>query len=148
VVLIGATGARMVGFALVAVGLTALPVAAGVAVLRHRLLDIEVIISNAVIYALLTTLVAGLYGGTTTLIQRLSIMFIGQQSDATLIVAATIAAITFTPVKNRLQAAVDQRFKSGGAQEPLAPAATLAELSAEVARLRAKIEPVPEPCSR
>src|SRR5919202_1182104 len=115
VVLIGAAGARMVGFALVAVGLT--------------------------------TLLAGLYGGVTTLIQRLSILFIGQQSDATLIVAAMIAAIAFTPVKNRLQAAVDQHFKSGGAQEALAPTATLAELAAEVARLRAKIEPVAEPSS-
>jgi hypothetical protein len=147
VVLIGAAGARMVGFALVAVGLTALPLAAGVAILRHRLFDIELIISNTVIYALLTTLLAGLYGGVTTLIQRLSILFIGQQSDATLIVAAMIAAIAFTPVKNRLQAAVDQHFKSGGAQEALAPTATLAELAAEVARLRAKIEPVAEPSS-
>ena len=143
VVLIGAAGARMVGFTLVAAGLTALPLAAGLAILRHRLFDIDVIIGNALIYALLTALVAGLYGGVTTLIQRLSILFIGQQSDATLVVAAMIAAIAFTPVKNRLQAVVDQRFKSGSVpSQALAPAVTLAELSAEVARLRAKLEPV------
>jgi hypothetical protein len=54
-----------------------------------------------------------------------------------------IAAIAFTPVKNRLQAVVDQRFKSGSVpSQALAPAVTLAELSAEVARLRAKLEPV------
>jgi hypothetical protein len=141
VVLVGAVGAGKVGFALIAVGLTALPLTAGIAILRNRLFDIDVIISNALMYAMLTTLVAGLYGGVTTLVQRLSILLVGQQSDATLVMAAIVAAIAFTPVKNRLQGVVDQRFKSAGApKEPLAPAAAVAELSAEVARLRAKVE--------
>jgi hypothetical protein len=143
VVLVGATSARMVGFTLVAVGLTALPLAAGVAILRHRLFDIDVFIGNAVLYALLTALVAGLYGGLTMLGQRLWVLAAGQQSDATLVMAAIVAGIAFTPVKNRLQAVVDRRFKSGGApKEAPASAAALAELSAEVARLRAKLEPV------
>jgi hypothetical protein len=147
VVLIGAIGAPMLGFALLALGLTALPLAAGIAILRHRLFDIEVIISNAVIYTLLTAFLAGLYGGVTTLIQRLSVAFVGQPSDATLVVAAMLAGIAFTPVKNRLQAVVDQHFKSGSSPDT-APvcAPTLAELSAEVARLRATIEPLAEPC--
>ena len=148
VVLVGATSARTVGFALVAVGLTALPLAAGVAILRHRLFDIDVLIGNAVLYALLTALVAGLYGGLTMLGQRLWVLAAGQQSDATLVMAAIVAGIAFTPVKNRLQAVVDRRFKSGGApREALASAAALAELSAEVARLRAKLEPMATPAS-
>jgi hypothetical protein len=140
-VLLAAAGAWRVGFALVAVGLTALPLVAGLAILRHRLFDIDVIISNAVLYALLTALVAGLYGGVTTLVQRLSLLLAGQQSDATLVVAAIVAAVAFTPAKNHLQAVVDRRFKSGGArEEPPAPAAAVAELSAELARLRAKVD--------
>ena len=140
-VLLAAAGAWRVGFALIAVGLTALPLTAGIAILRDRLFDIDVIISNVLIYAMLTALVAGLYGGMTTLVQRLSILLVGQPSDATLVMAAIIAAVAFTPARNRLQAVVDRRFKSAGApSEPLAPAAAVAELSAEVARLRAKVD--------
>ena len=140
-VLVTAVGAWRVGLAIVAIGLPALPLTAGIAILRSRLFDIDVIISNAVMYATLTALVAGLYGGVTTLVQRFSIFLLGQQSDATLVIAAVIAAIAFTPAKNRLQGVVDQRFKSAGTpDEPPAPAAAVAELSAEVARLRAKVE--------
>jgi hypothetical protein len=114
-VLIGAMGAWTGGFALVAFGLTALPLAAGIAILKNRLFDIDVIISNALTYAALTALLAGLYAGVTVLVQRLSVLASGQQSDATLILAAVIAGIAFTPVKNWLQAWVDQRFKSGNA---------------------------------
>jgi hypothetical protein len=140
-VLIGAMGAWNGGFALVALGLTALPLTAGIAILKNRLFDIDVIISNALTYAMLTALVAGLYGGVTTLIQRLSVLVSGQQSDSTLMLATIIAAIAFTPVKNRLQALVDQRFKSAKApNDAPASAATVAQLAAELARLRAKVD--------
>jgi hypothetical protein len=90
---------------------------------------------------MLTTFVAGLYGGVTTLVQRLSILVTGQQSDSTLVVAAVVAAITFAAVKNALQSVVDRRFKSATVPKgDAATAASLAELAAEVARLRAKVD--------
>jgi len=136
-----AAGTTGVGFGLIAVGLTALPLAAGVAILRHRLFDIDVIISNALVYAVLTAIVAGLYGGLTMLLQRLWILLAGQQSDATLVIAAILAAFVFTPAKNRLQAGVDQRFKTtADPKQTPATAATVAELAAEVARLSEQIE--------
>ena len=79
-----ATGAVAVGFAIIAVALTSLLLAAGVAILRHRLFDFDVIISNALTYAALTALVAGLYGRLTMLLQRLLLLLAAQQSDATL----------------------------------------------------------------
>ena len=140
-ILVAATGAWTGGFALVALGLTALPIAAGIAILRSRLFDIDVIISNTLTYAMLTAFVAGLYGGVTTLVQRLSVLVTGQQSDSTLVIAAIVAAITFTPVKNSLQALVDRRFKSANVPKSnAATARSLAELSAEVARLRARVD--------
>jgi hypothetical protein len=114
-VLVGAMGAWTGGFALVAFGLTVLPLAAGIAILKNRLFDIDVIISNSLTYVALTALLAGLYGGVTVLVQRMSVLVSGQQSDATVIVGAVIAGIAFTPVKNWLQAVVDQRFKSANA---------------------------------
>jgi hypothetical protein len=140
-VLIGAMGAWTGGFAIVALGLTALPIAAGVAILKNRLFDIDVIISNALTYATLTALLAGLYGGLTVLVQRMSVLASGQQSDVTLILAAVIAGMAFTPVKNRLQAWVDQRFKSANAAgHAPASASSVADLAAELARLRAKVD--------
>ena len=140
-VLVGALGAETEGFALVALGLTSLPLAAGIAILKNRLFDIDVIISNALTYAMLTAFLAGMYGGVTVLVQRLSVLVSGQQSDATLISAAVIAGVAFTPVKNGLQAVVDRRFKSGNsATDTHASAATLAELQSELGRLRAKID--------
>jgi hypothetical protein len=52
------------------------------------------------------------------------ILATGQQSDSTLVIAAVVAAITFTPVKNSLQALVDRRFTS--ATVPKGDAATAA----------------------
>ena len=140
-ILIGGMAAWNGGFALVALGLTALPLASGVAILKNRLFDIDVIISNALTYAMLTAILAGLYGGVTVLVQRLSVLVSGPQSDATLILAAVIAGIAFTPVKNRLQAVVDHRFKAGTPPNGApASAATVAELAREMARLRAKVD--------
>jgi hypothetical protein len=136
-VLLVAVGAPRVGVAVIALGLTLVPLAAGVAILQHRLFDIDVVISNALMYVVLTAFVAGLYGGVTMLIQRGWILLAGQQSDATLVIAAIIAAVAFTPAKNRLQARVDDRFKSSTGTKEVA---TVSELAAEVARLRADVD--------
>jgi signal transduction histidine kinase len=91
---------------LTALALTAIPVAAGVAVLRYRLYDIDLVISRTLAYAALTVCLAGTYA--------VAVVVIGAalgHSSAWATAGATLAvAVAFGPVRRRLQDAVDRRF--------------------------------------
>ncbi|MGD2060449.1 MAG: hypothetical protein PVF87_06270 [Acidimicrobiia bacterium] len=80
------------------------PIAIGLAVTRHRLYDIDRIISRTVSYTLLVALLAGVVAGVATLI--------GTRFDSPLIVAATTlgVAAAFNPLRARTQKWVDRRF--------------------------------------
>jgi hypothetical protein len=91
------------------VSTVALPLSIGVAILKYRLYDIDLVINRALVYGGLTALLAGLYTFLVAVTQRL-VVFSGQKSDAVILVTAFIAATTFTPVKSRLQQIVDARF--------------------------------------
>ncbi|MDQ6873646.1 MAG: hypothetical protein M3042_01080 [Actinomycetota bacterium] len=88
------------------VGPAALPVAAGVSVLRYRLYDIDRIISRTVSYALITGLLVAVYVGLVTAVTRVT------PSGNSLGVAASTLAVAglFQPVRRRVQAIVDRRF--------------------------------------
>jgi hypothetical protein len=92
------------------VALCGVPVAAGIAVLRYRLYDVDTIINRAIVYGLLTGLIAGVYAASVGLVQRLT-QGVGASSEAGLVMTTLVIVTTFTPVKNRLQSVVDRRFK-------------------------------------
>lgn len=87
----------------------ALPAAIGVAVLKYRLYDIDLVINRALVYGGLTAMLAGLYTFWVGLTQRL-VTFSGQKSDLVILLTAFFGAAAFTPVKNWLQKTVDKRF--------------------------------------
>jgi hypothetical protein len=93
------------------VGLALLPVAIGIAVLRYRLYDIDLIIRRTAVYVPLTGILAGLYAASIALLQRLFITATGGPSDGAIIASTLILASLFTPIKNWLQARVDRRFR-------------------------------------
>jgi hypothetical protein len=87
-------------------GVAALPVGMGVAILKHRLYEIDRIVSRTLAYAIVTGLLVGVYAGLVLLAtQVLSV------SSPVAVAASTLAAAAlFTPVRRRVQRVVDRRF--------------------------------------
>jgi hypothetical protein len=100
-----------VGSVIFVVALCGIPVATGLAVLRYGLYEIDTVINRALVYGLLTAILAGLYTASVGLMQRVSKAATGADSDAAIVLTTLIVVTAFTPVKNRLQHVVDQRFK-------------------------------------
>jgi hypothetical protein len=96
----------------------ALPAAVGMAILRYRLLDIDIIINRTLVYVPLTAILSGLFAASLSLLQRLFVAFTGAKSDGAVVLTTLILTSTFTPIKNALQGLVDRRFKNPS--EPLA----------------------------
>lgn len=90
-----------------------IPITLSVSILRHRLYDIDLIINRALVYGALTAILAGMYSASISLFQKVFIALTGEKSDAAIVVTTLLLAATFTPIKTRLQAAVDRRFRDG-----------------------------------
>ena len=91
---------------LTALALTSIPIAAGVAILRYRLYDIDLVISRTLAYAALTVLLAGVYAAIAVALGAA----VGR-SSAWVTAGATLAvAAVFRPLRARIQNTVDRRF--------------------------------------
>jgi hypothetical protein len=93
------------------VAMTCVPIAIGIAVLRYRLYEIDTVINRALVYGSLTAIVAGIYTASIALMQRLFVTVTGETSDAAIVLTTLVVVVGFTPLKTRLQAIVDRRFK-------------------------------------
>jgi hypothetical protein len=89
-----------------------LPVATGIAVLKHRLYDIDIIINRTLVYGSLTAILAGIYFGGVTASQSLLRTLTGQERLPQLAVVASTLAIAalFNPLRRRLQSLIDRSF--------------------------------------
>ena len=84
----------------------ALPVSMGVAILKYRLYDIDRIISRTLAYAIVTGLLVGVYAGLVVLATQV----LRFHSTVAVAAATLVAAALFSPVRRRVQRAVDRRF--------------------------------------
>ncbi len=94
------------GLMLIIVGV---PLAVAIAILRHRLYDIDVVINRAVVYTTLTATLATTYVGSVLVLQRLLSPRTGT-SDLAVTVSTLAVAALFRPARRRIQAAVDRHF--------------------------------------
>jgi hypothetical protein len=89
-----------------------IPVAIGVAVLKHRLYDIDSIINRTLVYGSLTAILLGLYLGGVTATQALLRAFTSEEQLPQLVVVAStlVIAALFNPLRRRIQSFIDRRF--------------------------------------
>ena len=100
------------------VALSAFPAAVGIAILRNRLYDIDLIINRTIVYVLLTAVLAGVYTAAVAFFQRMLVAMIGESNDLAIVMTLFVLATVFTPVKNTLQGAVDRRIRPTSVPAP------------------------------
>jgi hypothetical protein len=90
--------------------LIGLPVATGIAVLKYRLYDIDLLINRTLVYGSLTLSLVLMYFGGIVLLQRLFVLLTGQQSTLAVVASTLAIAAIFNPLRRRIQSLVDRRF--------------------------------------
>jgi hypothetical protein len=95
--------------ALVALGLASLPIAAGIAILRYRLYDLDLVVKRTLVYGVVTAGLAGLYFGIVLALQEVFSSVAGG-SDLAVAISTLAVAVLFGPARRRVQRAVDRRF--------------------------------------
>jgi hypothetical protein len=104
--------------AVIGFGLLGVPIFTGVAIARHRLYDIDIVINRTLVYGFLTALlVVGYFGsilllaGIGSLVFQVPFRALTGQKSTLAVVASTLAiAALFNPLRRRIQAFVDRRF--------------------------------------
>jgi len=98
------------GYALALVGLIGIPISMGIAILRYRLYEIDLIINRTLVYGSLTGLLAVLYFGGVTALQSLFSLLTGQGNTLAIVVSTLAIAALFNPLRRRIQSFIDRRF--------------------------------------
>jgi hypothetical protein len=88
----------------------AIPIAAGIAILRYRLYDIDVLVNRTLVYGLLTLSLAVVYVGGIVLLQGLFRALTGQESQLAVVASTLMIAALFGPLRRRVQGFIDRRF--------------------------------------
>jgi hypothetical protein len=86
-----------------------IPMAIGIAVLRYRLYDIDLIINRTLVYGVLTAILAAAYVGAIAVLQ-VALQPFTQGSQLAVAASTLVVAALFQPLRARIQGVVDRRF--------------------------------------
>jgi hypothetical protein len=103
-------GVVAVGALVFVVPLMGLPIAVGVAILRYRLYEIDLVINRTLVYGSLTALLAATYLGGVVLLQGTFRALTGQESQLAIVASTLLIAALFVPLRRRVQGFIDRRF--------------------------------------
>jgi hypothetical protein len=114
-----------------------IPLAIGMSILRYRLWDIDILIRRTISYAILTITLGLSYLGSVLLLQGIFERLFASTSQVVIVFSTLLIAALFTPLRRRIQAAIDRRFY----RQKYDAARALAEFSA-AARQEVALEPL------
>jgi hypothetical protein len=105
-------GAKMLSMLLMDSFGLLIPLSLGVAVLRARLFDIDVVINRTLVYGSLTVMLALVYLGGVATTQALFRTLTGQeqQPQLAIVISTLVIAALFNPLRHRIQSFIDRRF--------------------------------------
>jgi hypothetical protein len=87
-----------------------IPIVIAASILRYKLFEIDLIIRRTLVYSLLSLLLAFIYLGTVTVLQKLFTKQSGQTSPLTIVLSTLAIAALFNPLRRRIQDFIDRRF--------------------------------------
>jgi hypothetical protein len=90
--------------------LLGLPILTGIAIVRHRLYDVDLLINRTLVYASLTAMLALVYVGGVVGLQAALRALTGQESTLAIVASTLAIAALFNPLRRRVQGFVDRRF--------------------------------------
>jgi hypothetical protein len=99
-----------VGYLLVGIGGLGGPIAIGIAILRYRLYEIDILINRTLVYGSLTAMLVAIYFGGIVVLQRVFVLLTGQQSALAVVASTLLIAALFTPLRRRIQSFIDRSF--------------------------------------
>jgi hypothetical protein len=98
------------GYAVLIAVIPAIPISIGIAILRYRLYDIDVIINRTLVYGSLTVTLVALYFGGIVVLQRIFVALTGETSTLAVVASTLAIAALFNPLRRRIQSFIDRRF--------------------------------------
>ena len=99
-----------VSITIMSVSLLGLPLFTGIAIVRHHLYDIDILINRTLVYASVTATLTLVYFGGVAGLQRLLSPVMGEGNGLAVVASTLLIAALFNPLRKHIQAFIDRRF--------------------------------------